>query len=117
MRTIIAALAGVSLSGAALAAPQPPPERFDHAHPALIIVERDYRAVDPVCRQMFPRSKFPAATETHRITGCAEIGDGQRPCHIWVPRADEGVISAEHRAAIVRHETAHCNGWPSNHAR
>ncbi len=117
MRIIIAAAAALALCGTAGAAPEAPPAHYDHAHPALIIVEEDFRQIDPVCRDMFPRSKFPAATETHRITGCADIGDGSRPCRIFVPRAGEGVISAEHRAAIIRHERAHCNGWPANHTR
>ena len=117
MRIILAASAAIALCSAAKAAPEPPPAKYDHAHPALIIVEKGYRQIDPLCRNMFPRSRFPAATETHRITGCAEIGDGSRPCRIFVPRAGEGIITKQHRAAIIRHERAHCNGWPANHAR
>lgn len=115
MRVAVAAFAVLALWSSAKAAPEPPPPRYDKAHPALVIIEKNYLDIDPVCRTMFPRSKFPAATETHRITGCADLGDGSRPCRIFVPRAGEGMISAEHRAAIIRHERAHCNGWPANH--
>lgn len=116
MRIMPAALAATVVCGTAAAAPSQPPERYDRAHPNLVIVERNYREIDPLCREMFPRSRFPAATETHRITGCADIGNGTRACRIFVPQAGEGVISADHRSAIIRHETAHCNGWPASHA-
>ena len=105
------------LAGPVGAEPMKPPKRFDHRHPALMVVEKPYRKVDPFCRAMFPRNRFPAATETHRISGCAEIGNGRRPCRIFVPKRGEGVISEAHRRAIIRHETAHCNGWPSHHPR
>jgi hypothetical protein len=71
--------------------------------------------VDPICRSLFPRSRFPAATETHRITGCGEVSDGRRLCRIIVPKQGEGRITEEHRAAIIRHERAHCNGWSASH--
>ena len=116
MRRFPAVLAAfLVLSGIAAAVPSKPPKRYDHAHAALIIVQKPYRKVDPLCRAMFPRSRFPAATETHRIAGCAEVGDGRRPCRIFVPKRGEGIITEAHRAAIIRHERAHCNGWPSHH--
>jgi hypothetical protein len=100
---------------AALAGTQEPPARYDHPHPSLRILERDYYDVDPICRVMFPRTRFPLATDTHRILGCAGIGDGHRQCWIIVPRSGEGFVSEERRAEIIRHERAHCNGWPSDH--
>lgn len=103
------------LSGQASAEPKEPPARFDRPHPDMQIVERDYRAVDPACRRMFRSGYFPAATDKHRVTGCAMIGDGQAPCWIIVPRPGERVIPEAHRGKIVRHERAHCNGWPSSH--
>lgn len=115
MRMLVGAAASVLICGSAFAVPSDPPARYDRPHPALVIIEKDYREVDPVCRSMFPRSRFPAATETHRITGCADVGDGTRACRIFVPRQGEGVITAAHRARIVRHERAHCNGWPGSH--
>ncbi len=117
MKYAAAFAASVLLLGSAVAAPSKPPKRYDHAHPALVIVQKPYRKIDPLCRSMFPRSQFPAATETHRISGCADIGDGRRPCRIFVPKKSEGIISAAHWAAIVRHERAHCNGWASHHPR
>lgn len=116
-RAVVCAAVAAFLGNAAAAAPVRPPERYDHAHPALVIVEQDYYKVDPFCRSMFPRSKFPAATDTHRVLGCADIGDGVGPCRIFVPRSGEGRISIEARADIVRHERAHCNGWPADHPR
>ena len=118
MQNVLPALAAfVLLCGSAAGEPSKPPKRYDHRHPALIVVEQTFRKIDPLCRAMFPRNRFPAATETHRITGCGEIGDGRQPCRILVPKRGEGVISEAHRRAIIRHETAHCNGWPSHHPR
>ena len=108
-------IAAALLCPSAAFATQAPPARFDHPHPSLQILERDYLDVDPICRVMFPRARFPLATNTHRILGCAEVGDGKRPCWIIVPRTGEGLISEEGRAEIIRHERAHCNGWPSDH--
>jgi hypothetical protein len=107
--------ASLALAPAALAGTQAPPVRYDHPHPSLRILQRDYLAVDPICRAMFPRTRFPLATNTHRILGCAQVGDGERPCWIVVPRAGEGLISEAQRAEIIRHEQGHCNGWPGDH--
>lgn len=116
MRVLPAAFAAlVAASLPAVADPAGPPSRYNHPHPALIVVEKSFRRIDPLCRSMFPRSRFPAATETHRITGCADIGNGRSPCRIFVPKRGEGVISERRRAALIRHERAHCNGWPSSH--
>ncbi len=114
MRIVILAAATL-LSTAAAAEPVKPPERFDHEHPSLRIVEQNYFDVDGACRAMFPSVAFPAATDTHRVTGCAKVSDGANPCWIVVPRRGEGVISEAYRAKIIRHERAHCNGWPSDH--
>ena len=115
-RTAAGAFAAILvLAPAALAGTQAPPVRYDHPHRSLRILERDYFDVDPICRAMFPRARFPLATNTHRILGCAGIGDGRRPCWIIVPRAGEGLIPEEQRAEIIRHERAHCNGWPADH--
>lgn len=100
--------------GAALAA-QAPPAHYDHPHQSLRILERPYYDVDPLCRKIFPRARFPAATETHRVLGCAGIGDGVRPCWIIVPKQGERFVMESRRAEIIRHERAHCNGWPGNH--
>jgi hypothetical protein len=32
-----------------------------------------------------------------------------------VPRSGERFISETRRAEIIRHERAHCNGWPGHH--
>ncbi len=118
MRAILAALAALLLLNSSAAAEvSKPPKRYDRAHPALIVVQKSYRGIDPLCRAKFPRSRFPAVTDTHRITGCAEIGNGRRPCRIFVPKRGEGVISERRIAAIIRHERALCNGWPSHHPR
>lgn len=118
MRAILAAMAAILVMNShAAAAVSKPPKRYDHAHPALILVQKSYRAIDPLCRSKFPRSQFPAATDTHRITGCAEIGNGRHPCRIFIPKRGEGILSEGRIAAIIRHERAHCNGWPASHPR
>ena len=44
---------------------------------------------------------------------------GGRPCVIVIPVvgfvAPRGTVTVEDRAAIIRHETGHCNGWPADH--
>jgi hypothetical protein len=117
MRIFVGAALAAALSWApgAAAATEAPPVRYDHPHRALNILERSYYDVDPLCRKMFPRTRFPAATDTHRILGCAGIGDGVRPCWIIVPKPGEGFITEGRRAEIIRHERAHCNGWPGYH--
>lgn len=115
MRMLGAIVATFLLSGAAAASERAePPARFDHWHPNLIIQEMDYFDVDPLCRGRFPRSNFPPVTGSQRIMGCADIGNGAAPCRIVVPIGG-GAISDEKRALIIRHERAHCNGWPANH--
>src|SRR5688572_29383399 len=116
MRILLGAfVATLVCASGALAATQEPPARYDHTHKSLRILERNYYEVDPLCRAMFPRTRFPLATDTHRILGCAGIGDGERPCWIIVPRSGERFISETRRAEIIRHERAHCNGWPGHH--
>ena len=115
MRILGACAALLMLSGGVAVADQVvPPAHYDHWHPALVIQEMDFYEVDPLCRGRFPRSNFPPVTGSQRIMGCADIGDGTEPCRIVVPRLG-GNVSDERRAMIIRHERAHCNGWPANH--
>jgi hypothetical protein len=117
MRKLGAVVAAFLLCGGVAAAGQAdPPAEYDHWHPALIIEEQDYFDIDPICRGRFPRSNFPPVTGSQRIMGCADIGDGISPCRIVVPVAG-GIISHEKRELIIRHERAHCNGWPAHHPR
>jgi len=117
MRAILAAMAALLLlSSYAAAGVTKPPKRYDHAYRGLIIVEKSYGGIDLFCRARFPGSRFRAASGKGRITGCAEIGNGRRPCRIYVPKRG-GVITDAYRTAVIRHERAHCNGWPSSHPR
>lgn len=89
----------------------PPPVRYDHAHPAMTV--KEVMAVDTACRATFPA--FGPARGNHAILGCAEVGDGRKPCLAIVPRLH--MVTPERWAAIVRHERSHCNGWPADHPR
>jgi hypothetical protein len=112
--TVVAFLMCCAMTGIAAADQVVPPPQYDHAHPSLLIDERNYYDVDPICRTRFPRSNFPPVTGSMRIMGCADIGNGRAPCRIVVPSVG-GLISAERQTMIIRHERAHCNGWPANH--
>lgn len=112
---LFVACAALLLSGSHTFADQvEPPARYDHWHPALVIEEKNFFDVDPLCRGRFPRSNFPPVTGSQRIMGCADIGNGVEPCRIVVPMIG-GNVSAERQALIIRHERAHCNGWPADH--
>jgi hypothetical protein len=112
--TVVAFLFCCGIAGGAAADQVIPPSPYDHAHPNLIIDQRNYYDVDPLCRSRFPRSNFPPVSGSLRIMGCADIGDGRSPCRIVVPLVG-GLISEERQAMIIRHERAHCNGWPASH--
>lgn len=114
MRVIlILVLLSLGLITSAFPAASLPPARYDRAHPDLRVERFAYLDVDPQCRKAFPKTKLPAATDTHRITGCAPVSDGKLPCFVMMPR--RGDLPPAHLEAIFRHERAHCNGWPADH--
>jgi hypothetical protein len=77
--------------------PVAPPARFDHPHPNMVVRYLTPAEVDALCRRIGGR-----APKGLPILGCSK--GGPRACAIVLPLDDDGTI--------LRHERAHCNGWP-----
>ncbi len=88
---------------------QPPPARYDYPYKGKL-----YAYVGG--RWLITTHCGPLAY------ACAPIG-GEKPgqCTITLPRVGtwftQGRIDEAGYRALIRHERAHCNGWPANHPR
>jgi hypothetical protein len=112
LRAAAAIAAFVLVSGMAEAfTVDPPPARYDRAHPNLIIVETARGKVRSMCGRLLGHRNFERSGRLH---ACASIGDGRSPCVVVLPKAGEGISKGD-RQALLRHERAHCNGWPGYH--
>jgi len=112
MRMLAPLLAGILLSATAHALTvDQPPARYDRSHPNLVILETRHSNVREMCGRLFGRRNFETSGKLH---ACASVGDGRSPCMVVLPQAGEG-ISKRDRGALLRHERAHCNGWPGYH--
>jgi hypothetical protein len=83
-----------------------PPEEFDHPFEGPVRIEevRSQEEVRKSCR--IPFGQITAL-------GCAKVVWGT--CLI-VKVSDEEIMSYSHHPdAFMRHEIAHCNGWPASH--
>ena len=85
----------------------PPPAIYDHVYNGPIIVQTlSADEVAKVCKNtnamacilFFPN--FP--------------GD---KCFMVLPKIGKGGVTAKTYELLLRHETAHCNGWPNNHPK
>lgn len=99
---LLAACLGVYLAPAhafiGYSVPLHPPARFDHPHPNMVVKHFSPSEVDRLCRRIGAKAPKP-------IKGCA-AGD-RRGCLVILPHGAS--------AAVLRHERAHCNGWPKSH--
>jgi hypothetical protein len=112
MRLLSAALGILLLANSALALEViTPPRQYDRPHPNLIILEVPRSQVSQLCRQLFGRN-FSRSGE---LNACAAVGDGASSCIVVLPAIGEGGIFRGNRAALLRHEQAHCNGWSGSH--
>ena len=99
--TIIAALlAGPALAGV----PLEPPARFDHPYAGDVDLRQISRAnVWKEC------SRNGAVKMRRDVAGCSRVEAGA--CIIHLAMKTRRAPLQE----ILRHEIAHCNGWPGNH--
>lgn len=98
---ILAALVAAPLSAGT---PLNPPARFDHPYDGKTVIRMIDRAnVWKEC------SRNGAVKMRRDVAGCARVQDGACIIHI-ATRTKRAPIDA-----IIRHETAHCNGWSSAH--
>lgn len=105
---ILAALSvSAALATGAAATPLEPPERFDHPYPGDVQINlMDSRFVGRECREW---SGGPAPSDA---AGCAWVADDSaRTCVVVIAARTKKAPIAD----IIRHEIAHCNGWPADH--
>jgi hypothetical protein len=106
LATFLVAAIALAPIGAA-ASPLEPPERFDHPYPGDVQINlMDSLFVGKECREW---SGAPAPSDA---AGCAWVADDSaRTCVVVIAaRTKKAPIEA-----IIRHEIAHCNGWPADH--
>ena len=102
---LLAVLTGVYLTPALAGGPSVPPALYDHPHPDMIVIERSPAEVHRICAAI--GGKLTKAG--NRFVACAPIGRAK--CAIVIPHHHP------QKAALIRHERGHCNGWPANHPR
>jgi hypothetical protein len=84
--------------------PLPPPKRYDHAFAGKLEVRR------------LPAAEAHELCQAHlisrsgKVAGCAFHMDGR--CLIVL-----NVDTLYDHDEVLRHEMAHCNGWPEDHRR
>ena len=110
LKYLIAAL--LLLSSAAYAAdPGMPPQRFDHPYDGEVIPMQmsTQQRLQNFCEDM------GAKANGSNILACSFIRRGR--CYIFsVPEKDIEAWGYSLNT-VMRHERAHCNGWPPDHPR
>jgi hypothetical protein len=105
MRTLALLLAMTVTAQAQLV----PPAQYDKPYTGRLTVDTvpTQRALAEICPI--------AAARTPNLIGCAMRAHDGSHCRIVL--VAEGVVVAlgSSRARIMRHEIAHCNGWPGDH--
>lgn len=87
-----------------------PPEQYDRAPDVQVnITTMPYMKIDRVCR--WPMQS--AEGEGGRIEGCARFLG--KVCYVVVPSVDGVLVTKATQQRLLRHELAHCNGWPADH--
>lgn len=119
-RTIIAFTATLALSNAAHAqipSHNPPPVRYNQPQTNLHLppLEYDFPYKGKLAIETVTREQLLArcASAHQGSLGCAFPGSGN--CRILL--VDDATMKAVGwtRELMLRHETAHCNGWPQSH--
>ena len=87
-----------------------PPPKYDHAYNGPVVVYRAGSQAD--IRLKCKRMEVPAHIP---LMGCSWSATSAHPCLIVV--ADDETITewGWTRNIVLRHEIAHCSGWPWNH--
>lgn len=87
-----------------------PPEEYDHPYSGLGELRiMEVESQDEV-RRLCPWTVFPKAG----AYGCTSVIPGLGCRVVLAPEADMKRVGVW-RALILRHEIAHCNGWPGDH--
>jgi hypothetical protein len=86
-----------------------PPKVYDHPYVGPGVLRVIYAKSQDEVRQLCPRTLFPKAG----AYGCAPTNS--EGCVVVVaPEADIKAVGLW-MSLVIRHETAHCNGWPGDH--
>lgn len=115
MKLVMLAIAATIISAPVLADEVAlPPSEFDHPYPGTVdVVNLPAGSVAMACMNA------SGATVPNFAEACSwqEIHLSQTSvsgtCHIIAP--DEHDVGKNRLTKLIRHETAHCNGWPKNH--
>lgn len=82
---------------------QPPPAVYDHAfHGAMHVYQHRMGEVDRYCLGT-------------PVYGCSPIGGVGGTCDIRIVTPGKDGVTKEFYMRVLRHERAHCNGWPAGH--
>lgn len=83
---------------------QAPPAVYDHQfHGTVQIHQHRMGEVERYCGLFTP------------VLGCTPIGGLGGVCHINIVTPGLDGISKSFYLRVLRHEMAHCNGWPAGH--
>ena len=98
------AIAVMTANPVAAGSPLEPPARFDFPYTGKLTLHKiDKPDVWLQCSDM------GREVVRHDAAGCAIVGDGE--CTIYLATKTRRAPVAE----VLRHELAHCNGWPGDH--
>lgn len=93
---VIFLLAGCSKFGSGVVLP---PAEYDHPYAGRLIV------------QTLSIWEMPAACGLRHVEACSFRMNGV--CRVIYPKLAD--VGADTMVALIRHETAHCNGWAGDH--
>lgn len=87
-----------------------PPARFDHAYTGKLLLKKlPQTQMQKACQQLFAKYGLKDTTSMQQH-GCAKAF----PDRCIVIITDKTYMGAT-PAAVLRHETGHCNGWSGDH--
>lgn len=107
----LAALLAIGLSHCIATSAQAqllPPEEFDHPYDGHLMIEHA-RSEEEV-RERCPGGNFP-----RHALACARVHKYAPMCIIVKVSDDTLRAHGYDPAVVMRHEIAHCNGWPADH--
>jgi len=78
-----------------------PPKQYDHPYKGELHV---YYA-----DEFNMKAQCFAPENGNKVWGCAFVWP--KSCDVWILNSED----ADSQAQIMRHEIAHCNGWPPDH--
>lgn len=85
-----------------------PPPQYDHPFEGHLVVEvLPYYEVDGRCGKA-KHGRYDACSWTFTYNNLPA-------CHIVYPKLGVDGVTVSYFIDLVRHETAHCNGWPGTH--